>query len=341
MKIRNLAIGSVILMCVVLLDFARAASTESPKKVSVSGEMYLNYMLNVSGEEDGDATAYPNEFQVERVYIDVKSKLSELIATRFTTDVDPKIIDSKGYGIRVKYAYADLIGIIPMTKFTFGLQGNLWTGMMDKAWGYRVVSKSLFDQYKGLPSADIGLGATVSIPEGYGELVLQALNGGGYKQLETNTSKALAARLLVIPIPGDEMLKNLGVGGLVYIDEDGDGNAMNRFAGMLKFEYEIVNIVGEFGISKDDEINGMGFAVATEVKTPATEGTMKNLAIIGRLETWDKNTDGDDDEVLRVIAGASYEIIKGAKAIITLQHVDDKSKDESEQSVVAQAHIKF
>lgn len=46
--------------------------------------------------------------------------------------------------------------------------------MVDNAWGYRVVSKSLFDQYKVLASADLGLGDTVSIPEGYGEIVLQA-----------------------------------------------------------------------------------------------------------------------------------------------------------------------
>ena len=300
-----------------------------------------NYRFNVSGEEDGDGTIYPNEFEVDRVYINVKTKFSDHIATRFTTDVDPKIINGEGYGIRVKYAYADFTNIIPITKATLGLQGNLWTGMMDKAWGYRVVSKSLFDQYKVLASADIGLGATISIPEGYGELVLQALNGSGYKSLETNTSKALAARLLIVPVPKNDELKNLGIGGLVYIDKDDDSNSKNRFAGMLKFKHQIVNIVGELGISKDDEINGMGFAVATEIKIPAEEGPMKNLAIIGRLDTWDKNTDKDNDEVLRVIAGPSYEVTEGAKLIITIQHVDDKSKDKSEQSIVAQAYIEF
>ena len=341
MKTKDLAIGLIILLCVGLVDFAHAASTGDSFKVSTSGEMYLNYRFNASGEDEGDSTTYPNEFDVGRVYINVKSKLSDQIATRFTTDVYSKVTDGKGYGILVKYAYADLTKIIPMTKVTFGLQGNLWTGMMDKAWGYRVVSKSLFDQYKALPSADIGLGATVSIPEGYGELVLQALNGGGYKQLETNTNKALAARLLVVPMPGDDTLKNLAIGGLVYIDEDDNSNSRNRFAGMLKFAYQMVKIAGEFGIAKDDETDAMGLAVATEIKLPVAEGPMKNLAIIGRLDTWDKDTDGDDDSVLRVIAGASYEITKGAKAIITLQHVDDKGKDESEQNVVAQAYIKF
>jgi hypothetical protein len=215
--------------------------------------------------------------------------------------------------------------------------------MADKAWGYRVVSKSLFDQYKVLASADIGLGAAVSIPEGYGEIVLQALNGGGYKALETNTGKALAARVLLTPMPQDDVLKGLGVAGFAYMDKDDDDESKTRFGGMLKYKYQIVNLVGEFGMSQDgaDEIKGMGFAVATEVKPPITEGPMKNLALIGRLDTWDKDTDKDDNEVLRVIAGVSYEITKGVKAIATLQHMDDKGKDESEQQIVAQAHIKF
>lgn len=172
--------------------------------------------------------------------------------------------------------------------------------------------------------------------------ISQALNGGGYKQLETNTTKALAARLLVTPMPQDDMLKGLGVAGFAYVDKD-DDNSMTRFGGMLKFSYQVVNLVGEFGVSQDgaDEINGMGFAVATEVKAPVKEGPMENLALIGRLDRWDKNTDKDDDEVLRVIAGVSYEIAKGVKAIANLHHVGNKGKDESEQAIVTQAYIKF
>jgi hypothetical protein len=144
-------------------------------------------------------------------------------------------------------------------------------------------------------------------------------------------------------MPQDDVLKGLGVAGFAYVDKDDDDNSKTRFGGMLKYKYQIVNLVGEFGMSQDgaDDIKGMGFAVATEIKPPVTEGPMENLALIGRLDTWDKDTDKDDNEVLRVIAGVSYEITKGVKAIATLQHVDDKGKDESEQQVVAQAHIKF
>jgi hypothetical protein len=343
MKIKILIISSAILLCVGLLSSAHAADPGRFINVSTSGEVFLNYMFNVSGVENDGETKYPNEFSVDRVYINFKSSLSDQVAMRFTTDVDPGVVDGKGYGIRVKYAYADFSNIIPMTKITFGLQGNLWTGMADNAWGYRVVSKSLFDQYKVLASADLGIGAAVSIPEGYGEIVLQVLNGGGYKELETNTGKALAARVLLNPMPKDDLLKGLGVAGFVYVDKDDDDNSKTRFGGMLKYSYQIVNLVGEFGISQDgaDEVKGMGFSVATEVKSPVTEGPMKNLALIGRMDTWDKDTDKDDNEVLQIIGGVSYEITKGVKAIATLQHVDDKGKDESEQQIVAQAYIKF
>ena len=107
----------------------------------------------------------------------------------------------------------------------------------------------------------------------------------------------------------------LGVAGLAYIDKDDDGNSKTRFGGMLKFKYDIINLVGESGLSQDgeDEVKGMGFAAATEIKSPVAEGPMKNLALIGRLDSWDKDTDKDDNEVMRVIVGVSYEIVKGAK----------------------------
>lgn len=309
MKTRHTVFGLGILLCVGLVNLAYAADPGRFIKVSTSGEMFLDYALNISGKEEDGETTYPNGFEVGRVYVNLKSTLSDKVAVRYTTDVDPGIIDNKGYGIRVKYAYADLSNIFPMTKLTFGLQGNLWTGMADKAWGYRVVSKSLFDQYKALASADIGLGATVSIPEGYGELVLQALNGGGYKQLETNQNKAIAARLLVTPVPKDDMLKNLGVAGFVYMDKDDDDNSNTRFGGLAKFSYQMAKLVGEFGMSQtgEDEVKGMGFAVSAEVKA-GTEAPMSNLAIIARLDSWDKDTDSDDNEVMRVIGGLSYGI---------------------------------
>jgi len=361
MKLKFSAVISlVVALCVGSLNSAYAAD-----KVSASGEMYLDYNFNLSGVEE----THPNEFSISRVYVNFKSNLSDKVAMRFTTDVykgknqsikyggaEPTFKNEAGnlslspsrfydaYTLRVKYAYVDFKKIIPHTKITFGLQGNLWTGMVDKAWGYRVVSKSLFDQYKVMASADFGVGATVSIPEGYGELVVQALNGNGYSKLETNPNKALAARLLITPMPKDDILKNLGLAGFAYIDKDDSDDNKLRFGGMLKFAYDIAKLTGEFGMSQDgkDETKALSFAVAAEVKT-GKEGPMKNLAIIGRLDRWDKNTDKDEDETMRIIAGLSYEITKGVKAIATFQNKSHYVGGESEndQEIVAQAYIKF
>ncbi len=344
MKIKHLTIGLVMLLCIGFMGSVYAASLGKFAIISVSGEMYLNYLFNISGEEANGETKYPNAFSVDRVYINTSSTLSDKVAFRFTTDVDPKIVDkvSQGYSLLVKYAYADVSNIIPLTKLTLGLQGNSYVGLADKAWGYRVVSKSLLDQYKVMSSADLGLGATVTAPQGYGELVLQALNGGGYKLLETNTSKALSARLLLTPLPQNEMLKGLGVAGLVYMDKDDNDNAKDRYAGMLLYKYSIVNFIGEFGMSQDgkDEVKGMGYSAAAEVKLPVTEGPLMNLAFLCRLDSWDKNTDKEKDEVMRIIAGLSYEISKGVKAIATFQNTDDKSKDKAKQDVVGQLYVK-
>ena len=221
----------VTALCVSFLSSASAAADQA---TNVSGEMYLDYSYNISGVENGNETTHPNEFSISRVYVNVKSDFSDKASMRFTTDVydgknqeikyngeDETFIKEVGnlslkpsrfydaYTLRVKYAYVDFQKIIPYTKITFGLQETPWIGMVDKAWGYRVVSKSLFDYYKVMDSADFGAGVTVSIPEGYGEAVIQVLNGNGYSKLETNQYKALIGRLLVNHIHKDEILKNL------------------------------------------------------------------------------------------------------------------------------------
>jgi len=210
----------VIALCVVSWSSAIA-------EVSTSGVMYLDYKLDLSGEDEAGDKLLTNDFSIGRVYVNLKSNLSEKASMRFTTDVykgkDQKVeVDDKtfdvapskyydAYTIRVKYAYVDLKKVIPHTKITFGLQGTPWIGMVDKSWGYRFVSKSLFDQYKKMASADYGAGLTVSIPGGYGEGVVQVVNGNGYSKLETNKHKDIIARILLTPLPEDKVLKSLGI----------------------------------------------------------------------------------------------------------------------------------
>lgn len=345
-------------------------------EVSTSGVMYLDYKLDLSSKDKAGDKLLTNDFSIGRVYVNLKSNLSEKVSMRFTTDVykgkdqsvvvdgksfvaiDDKsfdVVDDKSfkvspskyydaYTLRVKYAYVDFKKIIPHTKITFGLQGTPWIGMVDKSWGYRFVSKSLFDQYKVMSSADYGVGLTVSIPSGYGEGVVQVVNGNGYSRLETNKHKDIIARILLTPLPKDKILKSLGIAGLYYLGKDDDGNGKNRACGHLRFKYDFINLSGEFGISTDgkDEISGMGFACAVEIKLDKIE-PLKPLAIIGRLESWDKNTDNDDDETMRIIGGISCKAFKNVTSAVTFQNKSHfkGGKKVNDQLVVVQAEVKF
>jgi hypothetical protein len=378
MKLNSDQLRGATLIAVTSLVIALGVISWGPAiaEVSTSGAMFLDYKLDLSSEDKAGDKLLTNDFSIGRVYVNLKSDLSEKVSMRFTTDVykgkdqsvvvdgksfvaiDDKsfdVVDDKSfkvspskyydaYTIRVKYAYVDFKKVIPHTKITFGLQGTPWTGMIDKSWGYRLVSKSLFDQYKVMATADYSVGFTVSIPSGYGEGVIQVVNGNGYSKLETNKHKDIIARILLIPLPKDEILKSLGVAGFYYLGKDDDGNAQNRAGGHLRFKYDFINLSGEFGISTDgkDEISGMGFASAVEIKLDKIE-PLKPIAIIGRLESWDKNTDNDDDEIMRVIGGISCKAVKNVTGVVTFQnkfHFKGKEK-VNDQLVVVQAEVKF
>lgn len=339
MKIVALTI-LVSALCIIFWSSATAA------ELNTSGKMFLDYKLDLSSKDEEGNRLLTNDFSIGRVYVNLKSDLSEKVSMRFTTDVYGKKGKEyyKGYTLRVKYAYVGFKKIIPNTKIRFGLQSTPWIGMVDKAWGYRLVSKSLFGQYKLMASADYGVGLTVDIPGGYGQGVVEVVNGNGYSKLETNKYKDIVARVFLTPLPEDEILKSLGVAGFYYLGKDNDGNAVNRAGGHLRFKYDLINLSGEFGISQDgeDEISGMGFAGAVEIKLDKIK-PLKPLAIIGRLDSWDPNTHVEKDETMRIIAGISCKAVKNVTGALTFQnksHFEDGEK-VNDQTIAAQAQVKF
>jgi hypothetical protein len=259
-----------------------------------------------------------------------------------------------GWSVRLKNAYVDL-DLFPLTTIRAGMIGTPWIPTVEKVWGYRFVKPTLTDAEKLFSSADMGAAVIIKLPQGYGEAMLAVLNGTGYSKPEDNKYKDIVPRIILTPFPNDAILKGLGVSGYYYLGKTASGDESldrNRVGGMVNFGYDFVNIGVEFDISKDQSLdknnakldtNGSGLSAFGEVKfTKFLPAPLNNLGLLARFDSWDPNTDKENDAHSVILAGLTYAVAKNVRAVLDLQQTSYQASDKNSTSqIMAQVEVKF
>lgn len=185
----------------------RQAAPSAPA-VELSGVMYASYQYR------GDAAAASaNRFDLERVYLTVRSKVGDRVSVRATADVfqqqsAPADAYYRGWTFRAKYAYLQY-DLLRSAAGAPGLNANLRGGMLhnvviehvEQHWP-RWISTTATDRFGFFSSSDLGAALTVSLPRRIGEVYATAVNGPGYTSRETDRFKDYAARLSLTPLAG-------------------------------------------------------------------------------------------------------------------------------------------
>jgi len=368
---------SIILSTTTFAVDAKPAETKKPVlcEVKTSGVMYINYIYDI--DDLGKGKDF-NRFDIERTYLTFESNIADVAKMRVTTDIyqnansvsfkaedgsSPDNTDVKsisvapyytGWTVRLKNAYVDL-DLIPMTTIRVGMIGTPWIPLVESAWKYRFVKPTLTDAEKLLSSADMGAAAVVKIPQGYGEVMLAVLNGPGYSKPEDNKYKDIVPRITLTPFPQDAILKGLGVSGYYYLGKTASGDISldrTRLGAMLNFSYDFINVGGEFDMSKDQNLdknnatvdtNGSGFSVFGDVKfTKFLPSPLNNLGVLARFDSWDLNTDKENDGHSVIIAGLTYAVAKNVRLVVDLQQTIYQATDkDSTSQVLGQLEVKF
>lgn len=277
-----------------------------------------------------------HEFALERGYIRWKTK-TEPVSFSGTIDVTnkTKATNASDWNFRLKYAQADWklpfnSELLPDAKLMFGLQ-KVYFGMMD-IWEYPVIEKNLEEVEKKTNSADLGVGFYSLLPKGFGEYSIQVFNGNGYTQVtENNTNKALCGNVSMIPLPGI-MLK----GSMWYaktpmiIDSVETQVDQNRYVGLAQFKYKLLTLITEVLLSKDYQTNGMGYSGFAELNIT------KNFSLLGRYDSWDKDTDTENNAHTRIILGTNYAIADNLLTQLNYQltRYEDPEKEANDMIMV-------
>jgi hypothetical protein len=346
----------VLLLTVIPLSSAIAGDTSNLKGVEnlkISGQWFLAYQ----SEDIGGVTA--NRFKVNRSYLTVVKGLARNFSGRIT--LDSHLASNGDYGVRLKYAYAKFSlptsGFLTKPFIEAGLAHRPWLDFEEHINFYRMQG-TMFQERNGLfNSADLGvlfstlLGGEMDddykknvnskYAGRYGSFAVGIFNGGGYHAVEKNEAKSIEGRLTLRPVP--DVIPGLQ---LTYNGKFGKGNVADNApdfqvnTGFVSFETPWVTLTGTYYSGKGNQggsavdadgeaISMSGYSAFGELKLKA-----QHLSLIGRYDHFDPDTDVDDNENNRIIAGIAYHLTGHNKILLDYDTVSYTASDTDADSRV-------
>jgi len=269
----------------------------------VIGKTYFDFTYN----PDGTPT---NLFEIHRVYIGYKAKITGNISYKVLTDVG-RFNTGSDDRLSVYLKAAQLAWQTNLGTFVFGLQGMNIFGIQEHNWGYRFIEKSPMDLNKFGSSADLGVGYYRKFNE---KIDFSAIlsNGTGYKKSENDQYKKLSVRLFL----GDSKVKKNGqfnVGAIFTTESFDYFNTADSTTSVKS-----TNLIGGFGAYQISKLRlgaeydlmtkgGSSDVSSTILATYANYALSKALNLFFRFDMLDPNTDANDDASNYIIAGFNFQ----------------------------------
>ena len=145
---------------------SQAAIAGDAPEIKTGALIFAHYGVDVSETPTDDhveSDPRPNEFDIDRVSLNVKTKIDKTFSARITNDVGRT--NEQKLELFLKYAYLRVKASDDIT-LRLGSAGTPQVGFSDKFWGQRWLAKSFTDQEKNLSSADLGIHALGSHADG-------------------------------------------------------------------------------------------------------------------------------------------------------------------------------
>jgi hypothetical protein len=223
---------------------ARADSFEPPE---LSGTVFAYYRYDLTSKEESYQEG-ANEFDVDRVYVNVIGAVTEKFHYRVTADVgreediyytydlvfdeetqqyeliETRHVSRGDLGFFAKYAYVDVRDVIPHHSIYAGIEKTPWVSYeQSEYWGWRVIRKVAVNDRNYDTSSDLGLGVGGEFANGLIQHHVTYTNGAGYNNPEGGLSgKAVAYRFSLFPLVSNEAWAGLSVNAFVKLDNLGE-----------------------------------------------------------------------------------------------------------------------
>ncbi len=312
---------------------ARGASAQD---VSVGGVVYSQYEYLLS-----DSAGHGNSFDVKRAYVDVRGRFDQGISTRVTADVHRQPDGSLGF--RLKYAYFTWTPEDSPVTLKFGQIHTVLLDWEEGLWDYRMQGTMPIERYGYWTSSDLGVGLDGAWDDQRFNLQVAAQNGESYHGAEGDKHKDVSARASYRLLESDDggARGGLRLTGVASLGAPTGGGTRNRFVGILSYKSSAWTLGAEAahtvdGPSDEPNVRGDILSLYGVYRLPESK-----VALVGRVDRSDPNTDVADDALTRVIAGMSYRLTPNVLLLLDVDHVSYQGDAPSAAAAARRSSLLF
>jgi hypothetical protein len=344
----------LVLITIAVALFATVAWAESFTPPELSGTVFAHYGYDLTSKDESYQEG-ANEFDIDRVYVNVMGAVTEKLHYRVTADVGREediyytyelvyneqtqayeLISTRRtrrgrYDFFAKFAYVDVRDVLPYHSIYGGMEKTPWVSYEDSIWGWRVIRKSAMNDRGWENSSDLGFGVGGEFGNGLVQHHLTYTNGAGFDNPEGGLSgKAVSYRISLFPLVSNESLAGLSVNAFVKMDnlgqkvpEGSPKDPVQVFGGLLGLEHEYVNFGGGYFMrseGEDDEAAGTT-KVDGNIMTAYATGHFRvsdgmTLHPLVRYDMYEPNGEMDDDERTLIVGGVGMKFFDDKLALI-------------------------
>jgi len=326
------------------------AVADDDSAVRVGGLIFSHVGADLSEEAEG-----ASEFDIDRVYLNFKARVSDSFSTRVTTDVgrentqsiettdatgaavETEVPEDTKIRVYLKYAYLEWKTPLDGVKTRFGAAGTPLVGYADNFWGHRYVSRAFTDANRIFDSSDIGVHVLGKHSDGLWNWQASLMNGEGYGSPEENPGKTAQGRVSLDPLSGNDggSLPISGIASTEVLNLE-DVESTTILGGALGYKMDNLVVWGEYITQSQGERSGAGYSAVVMPRVP----DVANLVL--RYDHWDPDTASELDSSNKLIAGLSKDFEKKiSAALLWEQETPEDTAAATSQGVFIRSQAGF
>ena len=321
-----------ILLMIIVLSPLVAFSQDGDDQVDTKGQPHFKVFWNYHYDYTKNVDQV-SAFELTRVYLGYKYTFDDKISAKITYDIGKNDAGSKHTAF-VKIAQLDY-KINPSIKISMGLIGGKQYNNQEKHWGYRYIYKTLQDENKFGPSADLGINAELEISKTL-MANLFVVNGEGYKNVQDDDGNQRFGMSLIYN-PSKQIITKL------YYDTHAseNSNSLNNIAFFVGYKADSWRIGAEYNRMEngtnyktaidDHNLDGISFygsyVFNSKIEIFARFDEISSNTLTDQDNSWNYEKDGS-----LIIFGAQYVAAKGVKFSVNsrnFNYINDDIEDLS------------
>ncbi len=188
------------------LPYPPQSAAEPPGSLDFSAWVFGDFQLETDASaKAANGGSSPNKFDIGRAYLTFAGPLGDRVSFRVTTDLKSGSSSFyNGWFIRLKYGFLQYDWSKPTSQGTSGYAriGMLHTVIVDHEESFwpRYLASTAVEKFGFMSSADLGVVGRLSLPNRWGEIYADVVNGAGYENPENNKYKDYQARVTLTPL---------------------------------------------------------------------------------------------------------------------------------------------